>query len=52
MRFCILCDYPHEPFVSDDDGPLCTVCAVRTTPEERRNYFRGQRIRLSYMDSD
>jgi len=52
MTLCILCDYPREPFTRDDYGPLCAVCAVRTTPEERRAYFRGRRIRLSYMDSD
>jgi hypothetical protein len=52
MSRCILCDYPRESAPRQASEPLCAVCAVRTTPEERLRYLGGRRIRASYMDSD
>lgn len=54
MRQCQLCNYfdhvsPAEP---DRAAHVCAVCAVRTTPQQRLRFLRGERIGLSYMDSD
>jgi hypothetical protein len=54
MTQCMLCNYferVNDP-TSIRSGHVCAVCAVRTTPEQRLAFLRGQRIVLSYMDSD
>lgn len=52
MARCVLCDYPREAANSELRATLCSLCAVRTTPEERMRYLGGRRIASGYMDSD
>jgi hypothetical protein len=52
MARCVLCDYPRDAASGEQRTTLCSLCAVRTTPEERLRYIGGRRIASGYMDSD
>jgi hypothetical protein len=52
MARCVLCDYPRDAANGEQRTSLCSLCAVRTTPEERLRYLGGRRIASGYMDSD
>jgi len=53
MTRCDFCGYffPRETMRAQATD-VCAICTARTTRESRLAVQRGERINLSYMDSD